>query len=183
MTTDERDRQLAEAVALRERGEREEARGRLLALAGRWPEDREIAYQTAWAHDVLGLEAEAVPFYERALAGDGPGNGAGPGALSGAGPGTLSDEDRAGAMLGLGSTYRVLGRYEDAERLLRRAVELFPDHGGLRTFLAMALHNTGRHEESIRLLLELLAATSDDPTVAELRPAIAFYAKDLSATA
>lgn len=68
---EEKDGRLAEAVALREKGEREEARERLVALAAEYPDDAEIAYQTAWAHDVLGLEAAAVPYYERALAGSG----------------------------------------------------------------------------------------------------------------
>lgn len=171
MSASERDRELADAVRLRERGTpegAEAARTRLVALAARWPGDARIAYQTAWAHDVLGLEAAAVPYYERALA-----DGASPG---------LPADDRCEALLGLGSTYRVLGRYEEAERTLRRGVADFPDHGGLRAFLAMALFNTGRHDESVRLLLELLAATSADPTVRPFRKAIEAYAKDLTGT-
>ncbi|MFF1508599.1 tetratricopeptide repeat protein [Streptomyces sp. NPDC058326] len=156
---------LAEAVALRERGRTEEARERLVALAARHPDDAPVAYQTAWAHDVLGREAEAVPYYERALAGTG-----------------LGPEDRRGALLGLGSTYRVLGRREEAVALLTGAVEEFPRDGSLRAFLAMALYNTGRHHESVRLLLRLLAATSEDPSVRTYRRAIEHYAEDLDAT-
>ncbi|WP_151774190.1 tetratricopeptide repeat protein [Streptomyces abyssomicinicus] len=159
------DGRLAEAVRLREAGEPERARRLLLSLAAEFPGDARIAYQTAWAHDVLGLEAEAVPFYERAVA------------LPG-----LPEEDRRGALLGLGSTYRVLGRYADAVRTLRAGVEEFPDDGGLRAFLAMALHNTGEHHEATALLLRLLAATSDDPGVRAYRRAIEFYAGDLDAT-
>lgn len=163
-----RDRELAEAVRLRERGDgasREGARQRLLALSRQWPDDAEVAYQTAWAHDVLEREAEAVPHYRRALAGDG-----------------LATADRREALLGLGSTLRVLGRYEEAEATLREAVAAFPDHGGLRTFWAMALYNTGRYEESVRLLLELVATTSEDPTVREFGRAITYYAADLGRT-
>ncbi|MFI1828018.1 tetratricopeptide repeat protein [Streptomyces sp. NPDC020412] len=164
----ERDIELAEAIRLRERGDRESreaARQRLLALSRQWPDDAEVAYQTAWAHDVLEREAEAVPHYRRALAGDG-----------------FAAADRCEALLGLGSTLRVLGRYEEAEATLREAVAAFPDHGGLRTFWAMALYNTGRYEESVRLLLELLATTSEDPTVREFGRAIAYYAADLGRT-
>ncbi|QES10250.1 hypothetical protein DEJ44_34575 [Streptomyces venezuelae] len=161
---EEKDGRLAEAVALREKGEREEARERLVALAAEYPDDAEIAYQTAWAHDVLGLEAAAVPYYEHALAGSG-----------------LDAEDRRGAFLGLGSTLRVLGRYEESVALLTGGVEEFPEDGSLRTFLAMALYNTGRHHESTRLLLRLLAATSDDPSVRSYRRAIEHYAEDLDA--
>jgi tetratricopeptide (TPR) repeat protein len=165
---DERDGLLAEAVGLRERGRQEEARDRLLELVARYPDDAEVAYQTAWAHDVLGLEAEAVPFYERALKGR-PGAG-------------LTEEDRRGALLGLGSTFRILGRYEEAVATLRAAVEEFPADGALRTFLAMALFNTGEHHESAQLLLRLVATTSDDPSVRRYRAAIEYYARDLNET-
>ncbi|MFI1286710.1 tetratricopeptide repeat protein [Streptomyces sp. NPDC020858] len=169
MGDDARDGLLADAVGLREQGRQEEARDRLVELATRYPDDAEVAYQTAWAHDVLGLEAEAVPFYERALKAPGPGSG-------------LSPEDRRGALLGLGSTLRVLGRYEEAVATLRGAAEEFPDDGALRTFLAMALFNTGEHHESARLLLNLVAATSDDPSVRRYRRAIEYYARDLDET-
>ncbi|MEU7038941.1 tetratricopeptide repeat protein [Streptomyces sp. NPDC046237] len=164
----ERDGLLAAAVALREQGRQEEARDRLVALAARHPDDAEVAYQTAWAHDVLGLEAEAVPYYERALK-----------ATTGEG---LSEEDRRGALLGLGSTFRVLGRYEEAVATLRGGIEEFPDDGALRAFLAMALYNTGEHHESTRLLLRLVAATSEDPGVRTYRRAIEHYAADLDET-
>ncbi|MFI6289231.1 tetratricopeptide repeat protein [Streptomyces sp. NPDC051018] len=168
MTASERDLELAEAIRLRasgDEGKREEARRRLVALSQRWPDDAEVAYQTAWAHDVLEREAEAVPYYRRALAGDG-----------------LTEADRCEALLGLGSTYRVLGRYEEAEETLRGAVAQFPGHGGLRAFLGMALYNTGRYEESVRLLLELVAETGEDPSVRAYRRAIEAYAADLHRT-
>ncbi|MFD0149609.1 tetratricopeptide repeat protein [Streptomyces sp. NPDC055721] len=168
---------LAEAVALREGGRKEEAREALVALAARHPNDAEVAYQTAWAHDVLGLEAEAVPYYERALTEAEAEAEAGTATATG-----LTPEDRRGALLGLGSTYRVLGRYDDAVTLLTGAVGEFPEDGALRTFLAMALYNTGRHHESVRTLLRLLAATSEDPSVRAYKRAIEHYAEDLDAT-
>ncbi|MFD4370374.1 tetratricopeptide repeat protein [Streptomyces sp. NPDC058486] len=177
-TPEERDRLLSEAVALRSGDGKEEARVRLVALAGRLPGDAEVAYQTAWAHDVLGLEAQAVPYYETALADTGSGSGSGTGTGTGTG---LTADDRRGALLGLGSTYRTLGRYEDAAALLERAAAEFPEDGALRAFLAMALYNTGRHHDSVRLLLTLLAATSEDPSVRTYRAAIEHYARDLDA--
>ncbi|MYW08214.1 tetratricopeptide repeat protein [Streptomyces sp. SID2563] len=160
----EKDLALARAVRLREQGEAGAAREQLLGLAGRYPQDAVIAYQTAWAHDVLGLEAEAVPFYERALAGEG-----------------LAPEDRHGAFLGLGSTYRVLGRYEEAARTLRRGLDAFPEDPALRAFLAMALYNRGEGREAVGLLLKTLATASDDPGVRQYRRAIEHYADDLDA--
>ncbi|WP_307123108.1 tetratricopeptide repeat protein [Streptomyces sp. B1I3] len=163
MSAQDKDRLLAEAVALREQGHPEQARERLLSLTTSFPEAADVAYQTAWVHDVLGLEAEAVPYYERSLQGSG-----------------LGDEERRGALLGLGSTYRVLGRFGQAVETLRRGVAEFPDDGALQTFLSMALFNTGEHHEAMQLLLRLLAATSDNPYVQRYRPAIEHYAADLT---
>ncbi|MFD5747042.1 tetratricopeptide repeat protein [Streptomyces sp. NPDC127033] len=161
-----RDGRLAEAIALREQGAPDQARERLLALAAALPDDAEVAYQTAWIHDVLGLEAEAAPFYERALHDRT----------------TLTETDRRGALLGLGSTYRVLGRYAQAVDTLRGGVAEFPDDGALRTFLAMALFNAEEHHEAMTLLLDLLATTSRDPRVQRYRRAIEHYARDLHET-
>lgn len=156
---------LAQAARLREQGHPEQARERLLSLTAAYPDAADVAYQTAWVHDVLGLEAEAVPYYERCLQGDG-----------------LREEDRRGALLGLGSTYRVLGRFGQAVETLRRGVSEFPDDGALRTFLSMALFNTGEHHEAMQILLRLVAETSDSPHVRQYRPAIEHYAKDLHET-
>lgn len=163
--TGDRDRLLAEAVRLRTDGRREEARDQLLALCEQFPQDAEVAYQTAWVHDTLGLEAEAVPHYVRAVSQPG-----------------LCPDDRRGALLGLGSTYRVLGRYPEAVTTLSGAAAEFPDDAALKTFLAMALYNTGRAHDAMEMVLTLLATTSQDPDIARYRPAIEHYAKDLDAT-
>jgi tetratricopeptide (TPR) repeat protein len=161
----ERDAALAQAVRLREQGQAPQAREQLLILAERYPQDAEIAYQAAWAHDVLGLEAEAVPFYERALTGSG-----------------LSAEDRHGALLGLGSTYRVLGRFDLSLATLRRGLEEFPGDAALHAFLAMTLYNVGESGDAVGGLLKALAATSADPRVRGFRRAIEYYADNLDET-
>ncbi|WP_405392931.1 tetratricopeptide repeat protein [Streptomyces sp. NBC_01102] len=163
MSAQSKDELLAEAVRLREGGHPEQAREHLLALTATFPDAVDVAYQTAWVHDVLGLEAEAVPYYERCLQGDG-----------------LREEDRRGALLGLGSTYRVLGRFGQAVETLRLGVAEFPDDGALRTFLSMALFNTGEHHEAMQILLNLVAETSGSPHVQRYRPAIEYYAADLT---
>ncbi|MEY9858765.1 putative Zn-dependent protease [Catenulispora sp. GAS73] len=161
---EDRDARLAEAVALRTAGEPEQARQLLVVLSAEFPADAEVAYQTAWVHDVLGLEVEAVPFYERALAGQG-----------------LSGDDKRGALLGYGSTLRGLGRYPEAVEVFRRGIVEFPEDNALRTFCAMALYNVGEHHDAMRTLLEVLAATSSDPGIQRYRRAIEHYATDLDA--
>ncbi|MFG2594726.1 tetratricopeptide repeat protein [Streptomyces sp. NPDC048462] len=160
----EHDEPLTLAVRLREQ-KSPQAHERLVALAERFPEDAAIAYQTAWSHDSLGLEAAAVPFYERALKGPG-----------------LPAEDRHGAFLGLGSTLRVLGRYEAAREVFRRALAEFADDASLLTFLAMTLYNLGDSREAVRTLLRVTAATSADGRLRSYRPAIEYYADRLDET-
>ena len=150
-----------EAIRLREQGT-DEARLRLIELAERNPQDAVIAYQTAWAHDSLGFEAEAAPYYERALAAEG-----------------LSTKDRHGVFVGLGSTYRVLGRYDESLKTLRRGLGEFPGDAALRTFLAMALYNVGEARDAAGTLLKVLAETSADTGVQRYRRAVEYYADHL----
>ncbi|MGN9837340.1 tetratricopeptide repeat protein [Nonomuraea sp. H19] len=154
-----RDAELAQAVRLREEGEPEQARLLLIDLARRHPDDAEVAYQTAWVHDLLGLETEAVPYYETALAEAG-----------------LSAAHRLGAYTGYGSTLRGLGRYEQALEVFRRGLEEFPGDGALRTFMAMALHNTGRSGEAVSTLLKVVA---ESDKAGGYRRAIEYYADNL----
>lgn len=147
---------------MREEGRHEEARQALVELAGRFPDDAEVAYQAAWAHDVLGLEAEAVPYYERALAGDG-----------------LGADDRLGAFTGLGSTLRVLGRPDEALEVFAKGLAAFPGDPALRTFTAMALHNAGRSAEAVSTLLKVVA---ESDRAGGYQRAIAYYADHLDET-
>ena len=65
MADRERTAALAHAVRLREQGQTTEAHEHLVALGEQYPNDVGISYQTAWVHDVMGLETEAIPYYQR----------------------------------------------------------------------------------------------------------------------
>jgi tetratricopeptide (TPR) repeat protein len=155
------DERLAKAVELRERGELEEARTLLLELRAERPDDAHVALQTAWVHDSLGCEEEAVGHYEAALAGE------------------LSDDELRPLLLGLGSTYRTLGRDEDSDRTFRAAIERFPDFRPLRVFHAMTEYNLGRSREAVRSLIEVLLETTSDPQILRYRRSLGAYAEDL----
>ena len=129
---------LAEAIRLRELGRAEqdqailgEARALLFDLLAAYPDEAEITYQLAIVHDNLGLERESIPFYLKTLQQG----------LSGRDTAThLMKRERA--FLGLGSTYRGLGEYEQAEKTLRQGLSEFPESRALQVFLAMTLYNT-----------------------------------------
>ena len=159
--TASRDERLAHADRLREGGELEAARELLLALRTEFPEDAQIAVRTAWVHDSLGHEDEAVEHYEAAIAGD------------------LPDDELRGALLGLGSTYRALGRDADSERIFRQGVERFPDFRALRVFRALTAYNLGEHRESVRQLVHVLLEATSDPSILRYQRSLAAYADDL----
>jgi predicted Zn-dependent protease len=155
------DTRLERAIELRESGELEQARTLLLELRAEFPDDAQVAVQTAWVHDSLGLEVEAAEHYEAALAGD------------------LSDDELKGLYLGLGSTYRTLGRDADSERVFLAGIERFPDFKPLRAFYAMTEYNLGREREAVQQLLELLLEATEDPTILRYQRSLSAYAKDL----
>ncbi|WP_440119013.1 tetratricopeptide repeat protein [Paenibacillus sp. QZ-Y1] len=152
---------LERAIFLRQEGKIQEAIELLQETAVEDPENAQVWYQLAWAHDSLGLEQEAVPHYERALSLGLPG------------------EDRAGAILGLGSTYRTLGQYAQAKAWFEKGMSEFPEHREFEVFYAMVLYNLGEHAEAMQRLLVQLADTSSDKGITDYSRAIRFYADQL----
>ena len=152
---------LEKAIQLREAGQLEKAQSLLLELVKQEPSNPSVWYQCAWIHDVLGLEKEAVPFYEKALE------------LG------LADDEKQGTLLGLGSTYRTLGMYDQAQSLFEKAIEEFPDRNEYRVFYAMVLYNQQNFSEAMSILLTQLAETSKDPGIQNYKKAITFYSENL----
>jgi predicted Zn-dependent protease len=157
----ERDRRLAEAVAMRESGQAKQARPLLIALAAEFPDDAEVQYQAAWVHDYLGLEEDAVPYYERALE------------LG------LPEPELEGLVLGLGSTYRNVGRISDSLTLLERGVREYPANHAMRCFLALARLSNGEGNEALALTFDVILATSNDPSIDRYRRALSSYRDEL----
>ncbi|HEY5552988.1 MAG TPA: tetratricopeptide repeat protein [Opitutaceae bacterium] len=148
-------------VAARHGGALAQTLPRLRALAARFPDAAEIHYQIAWTHDANDASGEATPHYDKAIE------------LG------LKDESLAGAMLGLGSSLRVVGQFGRSERVLREALERFPDHNEFRAFLALTLHDLGRHAEAMSLALTTLIDTADDPGITAYQRAIRYYVGEL----
>ena len=152
---------LQHALDLRASGEHEKARALLVRLAAETPGNGFVQYEAACVHDNLGFESQAVPFYVAALATD------------------LPAALRRGAYTGLGSTYRTLGLYREAQETLERGLKEFPEANEIRVFLAMTYYNRGESKSAVESLLKLLAGTTNDPEVKAYSQAIEFYAQDL----
>ena len=150
--------ELESAIRLREIGDYGEAELLLSSVLEKIPDDAEANYQMSWLYDLQGREREAVPHYVKAVAGG------------------LPDEERRGALLGLGSTYRALGEYPGAVEVLGQGVSEFPADRAMQTFLALALYNVGEHRQAVDLLLKHLVETTSDPGIRSYEKALRFYA-------
>ncbi len=148
-------------VGARAHGQSREILPRLKALDERHPNVAEINYQLAWSCEVLDRGAEAVPYYEKAIA-------------LGLAPNELS-----GALLGLGSTLRMLGQLDRSAEVLRSGQLQFPDNPEFAVFLALTLHAQGQAGAALRLTLETLCATSEDPGITAYQRAIRHAAAKL----
>ena len=155
---------LAFTISLRETEHHEEARQALLKLHGDFPDHPQINYQCAWIHDLLGMEREAIPFYDKAIQAG------------------LVGEDLKSALLGMGSTHRCIGEYQKAIETFRHALSLFPDCHEFKVFLGMAYYNIGEHAKAMELLLNSLASTSSDEGIFRYQRAIRFYSDKLDQT-
>lgn len=155
---------LASAIKLRESGNHDEACQLLLKLHSEFPDDSQVNYQCAWVHDLLGLEHEAIPYYEKAIQAG------------------LSGDDLKSAMLGMGSTYRCTGEYQKSIETFQHALTLFPDSQEFKVFLGMAYYNIREHSKAMELLLNSLTDTSSDEGILRYQRAIRFYSDKLDQT-
>lgn len=154
-------KELEDAIKLREKGQLEKSNEILLNLASIYPDNPIINYQCGWSFDALGLEKEAVKYYEKAISIG------------------LPEEDMQNALIGLGSTYRVLGEYEKSKAVFKKAIEKFPDNTAMKVFYAMTLYNLNECSKAMEILLNCLVRTSSDETISRYRKAIEFYSDKL----
>ena len=149
-------------VGARAHGQAGEILPRLQKLDERHPNVAEINYQLAWTCDVLDRAGDALPYYEKAVA-------------LGLPPNELS-----GALIGLGSTLRTLGLLDRSAEVLRSGQVQFPHNPEFAAFLAITLHQQGKPADALRLVLDTLCATTDDPGLTAYQRAIRHAAAKLT---
>lgn len=155
---------LSSAIQLRKDEKHEEARAVLLQLHSEFPEDAQVNLQCAWIHDLLGLEREAIPFYEKAVATG------------------LTGNDLQDALLGMGSTYRCIGEYQKAKDTFEKALSHFPNNNEFKVFLALTLYNLKEHNTAMEILLTSLLDTTKDEGILSYERALRFYSDKLDQT-
>jgi tetratricopeptide (TPR) repeat protein len=104
-------------------------------------DDPDALYEWASVHDYLGMEAEAIPLYRRALD-----------------HGLIGDR-RPQAVIQLASSLRNIGDPQAAIALLRAHPEDQITGDAAQAFLALALHDAGYGDEALQIALVALART------------------------
>jgi tetratricopeptide (TPR) repeat protein len=135
------DTEIEDGRVLKRSGDEEGAIRHFEALAARYPDHPLVQAELAYAYDFAGREAQAVAPYRRAIE------------LG------LPEDLLPGHLLGLGSTLRNVEQIEESARVLRQAVERFPDRADLKVFLALSLHSAGEQTAALVTLLDLILAS------------------------
>ncbi len=151
---------IAAGRALEQDGTEQQAIDYFLALVAEYPDNAMVQFEAGGAYDFAGYEAEAVPYYRRAIA------------LG------LPDDVLPQVTVQLGSSLRNLGQHDAAVQTLREGVERFPDYRALKAFLALALHSAGKPADALALMIRM---TVDTPNFYEqYHRALRSYADELA---
>jgi tetratricopeptide (TPR) repeat protein len=129
-------------------------------LSERSAGDAEALFELAGVYDALGLEGEAIPLYRRAIEAG------------------LEGTSALRASLQLASSLRNIGEAAEAVSILESMPDAGVDEGARRAFLALALHDEGRHGDALRTALLALI-----PTLAGYKRSLSAYAAALRNTA
>jgi tetratricopeptide (TPR) repeat protein len=152
---------LNRAKSLRKEDNLEESQELLLTLLEQHPHDPQVLFEVGGSFDVMGLEPEAIPYYEQAIQAG------------------LEGPELQECLVCLGSSYRLTGEYQEAIDILEEAIDQFPENNSSKAFLALAYYSNNQVEEAIRLLLELLLTTTGDENILAYTGPLDYYKDNL----
>ncbi|WP_430788290.1 tetratricopeptide repeat protein [Virgibacillus flavescens] len=153
--------QIDQTIKLRDNGEEEQARQIFIELVRQNRGNAELNFHCAQTHDGMGLEEEAVDYYEKAIEIG------------------LPDELLKDAYVCLGSTYKVIGEYEKSLEVLTNGEEKFPHYEPLKAFKSLTLHSMGDHSKALETALVTLLKTTNDKDLQKYSRALHYYAGSL----
>lgn len=151
MTLDE---ELDRIVAGRDRHDMQPTIDALLPLYTSHPENARVLYEVGGAYDTAGQEGIAQGFYEKALAAG------------------LEGDLLRRCYLQYGSTLRNVREYEKSKEIFTKARTAFPKSPELGVFEAITLHAAGQPNESIAVLLEVVAEFVATQDIERYKPSI-----------
>lgn len=154
---------LNEIVKLREAGSLEDALLRMKEIYINNSENPDYNYQLAVCNDVLGKEQEAIPLYEKAIE-----------------LGIKNEIENV--YVGLGSSYRAVGKYEKALEIFNKAEKLFPDNTVIKVFKSITLCNCGNSDLAVSNLIKILLENTNNCDIKKYEKALLYYSDHLDET-
>lgn len=148
--------------SFRQEGQSDQAFDAVQIAIAQFPNSPDLHYLAGIICDSSRTEAEAVLFYVRAL------------------ELCLKGQDRRNALLGLASTYRSLGKYEESKKTFEVGIKDFPDYRPYHVFLALTEFNLKKSDLSVQYLLEQLIETTSDQEIRSYERALKFYSTRLN---
>lgn len=142
---------------LKAKGRYDEALQQLNAWLDGDPDNPLLLYEVAATLDNQGRAADAIPFYQQALAGE------------------LDPLHRVDAIVGLGSSLRVTGRIRESYGQLSEGLREYPRHQALKVFYALTLERMGNFGDAVTELLDVIADSGQEESLELYRPAIRHY--------
>ena len=152
---------LAKAKELRQADELDDSLGLLEELLSEYPDDPLVLFEVGGAYDVLGLEAEAIPHYKKAVE-EG-----------------LEDGDLQECLICLGSCHRAIGEFQESVDVLEAFIVRFPDNRAGLPFLALAYYSNQDYKEAVSLLLDIVLDTSSDEDILAYADPLDYYREHL----
>lgn len=136
----------------------------LLDYTSAHPTDPKGWFELAGVYDLLGMEEEALLYYER---------------VGELGVALLPLLHQPRFYLQMGSTLRNLRRFDDAKRCFIEGVERFPEHRALRAFQSLVSYSSGRLEDAVKELFSAILHCTENESIKEYRRALTAYVDDL----
>ena len=152
-------KELELAIALRTTNKLEDAEKIFNNLSTKYPKNANIQYHFAWLCDIMDREFEAVKLYEKSIR------------LG------LKGANLKGCLLGLGSSYRNIGKLKQSLKVLESAEEQFPECFEFKIFRSMTLFDQGEYNKAFQILLDTITKINKNKGVENYKKAIEYYAK------
>ena len=150
-----------EVIELRSKKEYIKAKEKMENILSKDPNNAYYNYQMAWCLDNLGLEHEAIHYYHKSINNN------------------LELIYLKDAYIGLGSTYRSIGKYKEAEHILYEGLTKYDDSPVLKIFLAITQYNMNNNQKSVSLLIDTLLTNVENTEIHEYKNALKFYNENL----
>lgn len=125
---------IEEGNKLFNRGNRKKALSHFKRLRELYPKNSGVWLHSAFLHDRMGLERQAIPLYKKSIS------------LG------LNNRELRDALVCLSSSFINIGRPKTAIGILRRAQARFPEDIAMKLFMALAFYEAGHSTQSVRLL-------------------------------